>query len=1557
MALRTTHQAFNIGLQPGLDTRASTETTDTIITLLTSPCVPSIPLSPRQVAATAGSKDTMEGPSSPLIPSLPPVVPPKDNKRIDYDSWHRASEYSSKTDVTTTPNCGDQKHKHSNSSNHNSNNTFRPLTRPYSRPRGTGILLNLESSLNDTLFQEILHNKIALDHFRQFCFQEYSIENLLFWMDVELFAKPSLELLEMDRKRRRIDEQQKQLLQRENRGVQGADIALKEDNPCTVDENNENNNGDDDSEGWQAEAGHFAVQHARYIYLTYIDSCGPLQVNLSDESRSDIPWPILDYQPSQSYDINKSAKGHKTKHHVKDESDDVEENEVIGWPVDRHMFDSAQEHTYQLMKGHTLVRFEESALWKMVEKIKREQPDVYAKASIPGPLNSCYRPDPSVILSTVSRSKSRRPTANPATLYNWNNSTSDLDRWRDKEEALALTMSQYFGPIPASILRPGTVILGLGRDEDGDLENELDDFDVCEELAHGHGHVPSVGYGSSGCRSSFSKSLGAKRSRFAKRLGGHRPNRRSKDLWNADDESTDIYNNDATTGIDAIENGRRTTRWMVAGYFNDQYRLTAAQRKRLLRRNNKLTKFFGTRVDGALRPAEFSEDAQKTIISESASAFTFDQHGRGPSGADLASLFSGPPPHLTYALSSSTIHDMSKGKAKKSIGRKSKHTMAKRNALETNGASRSEVLLLLPGAGGHKATNRGNIRTNRSKSAAILQMFKKATSDLGEDIKTNGYRSFNSSSLSHDSMDTQRSPVSSKYSKVSSRKPSSNEDGGIGRFSSATAPETLQCRRIFAHPHPLWSGSLSDQEGFGSTTPGYRRGLSILSIGTNNNNVSGNGSSSKSPTSPTSTLNMTASFSQFQDRIIDRQSMTTRRKKADKLSMFFGAQLTTHELSSQLPMDHTEFGLDNTIFNDNQHSEERKVENKVRYRRPRATGPAYSSVNQLSHRQRTILWKRNKKLRGLLGETLPESEVALALTRPVLDVSEYGVYSNRDETQDEKEKLELSEGADGVNRKAGEIVRIRSNRAKSQSRIVRRTYSTRTHHPSVVSVSSKRSQIRMTRANALDLARAYSNYSLNSLQPKDMTHTSSFQYEDDIGAHGDDGYYELTLPHSSTPSRRKQSIVSSEASDYTDSGSYLCIDVKMEATDIGRSRSLDSMSHFHHKKKMDKIQQFLGDRVPEQDLWMGTFGRERAREMMDMNLLSPARSTGSGSSHLLNKHELSPKDKNKYGNASTELKGTMRSTTTAAAVAMAVAAGPVPEVVAGKGTIRKRSAATTIMTTLPGDLKLERSLSDTPTHSFGRLKQDVPSGDLSQQHQLPPQPQSWLSKITNDASMDSTIATPLQDSCVNPSSDKSLSTLNLGNNHDTNKYRHNEDEPTQILPRLRAMSDKDQERFLRRAQKLEKLFGHFPPSALLLEGASAMAGDLASPSSSLVNMSAGSGFNTEVTDGNSSNNNPFPSLPPLRQRGLAKLAGLLNHSDGNTNANNNADYEYYHGSLSFPPRSSSRQKKENGKGKDAKDELSFFTKTTPLHRISSGRSSENMMKSLIVTETPFHVEI
>ncbi|TPX58437.1 hypothetical protein PhCBS80983_g03150 [Powellomyces hirtus] len=86
------------------------------------------------------------------------------------------------------------------------------------------------STLDDRL-QLCLRNKLALRYFSESCAEEYTIENLLFWLDVEVFQSLPLQHREM---------------------------------------------------------------YARYIYLTYVSCVAPLQVNIPAEIRNDIPWPFPD---------------------------------------------------------------------------------------------------------------------------------------------------------------------------------------------------------------------------------------------------------------------------------------------------------------------------------------------------------------------------------------------------------------------------------------------------------------------------------------------------------------------------------------------------------------------------------------------------------------------------------------------------------------------------------------------------------------------------------------------------------------------------------------------------------------------------------------------------------------------------------------------------------------------------------------------------------------------------------------------------------------------------------------------------------------------------------------------------------------------------------------------------------------------------------------------------------------------------------------------------------------------------------------------------------------
>lgn len=70
---------------------------------------------------------------------------------------------------------------------------------------------------------------MATSHFVHFCIEEYTIENVLFWLDVEIFQSCPLNL---------------------------------------------------------------RSAYAKYVYLTYVAVSAPLQVNLSAEVRKDVGWPI-----------------------------------------------------------------------------------------------------------------------------------------------------------------------------------------------------------------------------------------------------------------------------------------------------------------------------------------------------------------------------------------------------------------------------------------------------------------------------------------------------------------------------------------------------------------------------------------------------------------------------------------------------------------------------------------------------------------------------------------------------------------------------------------------------------------------------------------------------------------------------------------------------------------------------------------------------------------------------------------------------------------------------------------------------------------------------------------------------------------------------------------------------------------------------------------------------------------------------------------------------------------------------------------------------------------
>nr|CAG8571362.1 1141_t:CDS:2 [Entrophospora candida] len=202
---------------------------------------------------------------------------------------------------------------------------------------------------SEALFQSVLSNTLAIKYFQKFAIREFSVENLLFWLDVELFA---------------------------------AGIS------CEIEDN-------------YFEEQQTAVIYAKYIYLTYISPNAPLQVNLSDEIRKDIPWPI-------------------------DDDSDVE----------RNIFDEAQEAVYQLMKGHTFVRYENSSEWKECEQIKMQEPERYQNHEMTAKLENYFRPSMSLMLAVTT------------TLDNGTDQPPMSHHY--KEQTLHSILSQYF---------PDTVLL------------------------------------------------------------------------------------------------------------------------------------------------------------------------------------------------------------------------------------------------------------------------------------------------------------------------------------------------------------------------------------------------------------------------------------------------------------------------------------------------------------------------------------------------------------------------------------------------------------------------------------------------------------------------------------------------------------------------------------------------------------------------------------------------------------------------------------------------------------------------------------------------------------------------------------------------------------------------------------------------------------------------------------------------------------------------------------------------------------------------------------------
>ncbi|KAG0257629.1 hypothetical protein DFQ27_005019 [Actinomortierella ambigua] len=1494
-------------------------------------------------------------------------------------------------------------------------------TRPRPRSRVTGQLLLLtnprESSSNDVRFQAILHNTIALDHFRQFCFQEYSLENLLFWMDVELFASPSQELLELDK---RHNERTDRLTSEEDEGNREEEEESKEESDDESEEATANAADADARKGSSkkmsttkhptlAQHEHFSVQHARYIYLTYIDACAPLQVNLNDEIRSEIPWPILD-----------------------------ESHGGADPAVDRHIFDAAQEHTYQLMRGHTLARFEESDLWKAVETMIQEKPEEYTRANIDGTFNSHYRPSTSVIRDLVRRSKSRSPTVLPHALYNWNNSTSDLDRARDKEETLAEVMRQYFGPIPAALRHQTKLLRGLGllsRAEEEEYELGLERA-VASSGASGDGE--GIGSGSGGDSLLPPPRMHLPRSNSSNTFlsiysatgnnnshGGHQSNRNS-----VISSTVDLATTKRFSTASAI-----ATRWMVAGYFDDEIRLTSAQRRKLLHRNNKLTRFFGSRVDGTLLPVhEGSSDQQHPGGASSTQKHQGSEHSEASSGrrsgghrstassASMGSSIALPPGAASSSLSNSNMRSdqgILRDDAKK-LGRTEKRVSISGPTATT-----------LSGGSSRRGSKSMVIRLP-SQRERFFARFRPRSTYVDSTSTTTSTTTIPGSSIAAEHprfsfvVKARQQAGSGTGKRASTSSFSSRKEGFLNRNST---PKTKPShKRVMTLPqplpHPLWMGpldrrgSLSDQEGISpsDTITGVLRHERLraapsIHVASGNTVAAAGGAASSAgdtavvapETGATSSVSARSTTRPRHDSTLSNmqgaaaaaaaasteqdhhQTLRSRRKKADKLASFFGTPLTPWELSTQLKMEQEADSLvsDSAVHQQQQSSkgssESARSHHHQQHQQPVQFNPTYASINQLSERDRTILWKRSKKLKELLGQTLPEMDVEAALTLPVLR-RRGSSRSVGPLPSSHHHYLHVASGSSFRRRRPGSRVAIRSRRSSLANShphgagLTRRrqsTVSTSGMRPvSVASLessewllqghhndgssnkstpSSPRRSVRSAATSSVTAQIQYGRYLAPTGQrrpsnsvPSAVADKEAEQFGESRGVSSalemdsrsgeeaceeeadddddDDLYEEVTTTDDDDDSDDDDGVYedmgySATANATTTNTANINTTAGAATATTAAGLTQDGQNQQHpegcassrlgQKKRMDKIQQFMGERVPKQDLWVGAVGRESARKMLESMMAEdhlyldewedaspppPAaatdgrRQTLSGATSPIarlrpRKGGLMSKRRNKKAAAAaaaalaaahlrektTEEEGSeevrsslsvadgdgltetdpasARSSMSAsvlggggggAGAGAAVGAGLSSSPLSGLLHAHHRSSGVGGVGGGKKKVRTERSLSDPPAlpSSFaprafvkGVFRSGKDSHGTHHQTQghgadgAAASPPSGASSSSSPKNSTASPSSPSAGMYGRSSADAILSKTTYhtaapaAGGHGELKCL--DEETLQSMPRLRTMAAGDKERFMKRAEKLNRLFGAIPPSALL----------------------------------------------------------------------------------------------------------------------------------------------
>jgi len=179
-------------------------------------------------------------------------APIRDNYGI-YNNVFDASDVPDTFDVFNTPGMPDAEYENCKELSINNDNkskeskSSKKTTIKKHRQNHEKIYSMIPNPTLDERFQSILHNKISLNMFYTFCLKEYSLENLLFWLDVEIYQTVNKDQYEL---------------------------------------------------------------YSKYIYYTYIDDKAPLQINITEEIKNDINVNNINYEDQSVLEIFDDAQEH-----------------------------------------------------------------------------------------------------------------------------------------------------------------------------------------------------------------------------------------------------------------------------------------------------------------------------------------------------------------------------------------------------------------------------------------------------------------------------------------------------------------------------------------------------------------------------------------------------------------------------------------------------------------------------------------------------------------------------------------------------------------------------------------------------------------------------------------------------------------------------------------------------------------------------------------------------------------------------------------------------------------------------------------------------------------------------------------------------------------------------------------------------------------------------------------------------------------------------------------------------------------------------------------------